>query len=264
MKGIIWFACLIWMHPAIAQEPLVKEKKLGDNWEIERLEWKETIETGTVLEVINEYGQIRARGTADQTVEIVANVQKEKGDPHLIYFKDRKEDGKLVIEVVYQGDDEGTVKKNGKRRLDLTVFVPTSSLFVGKTFKELLDVRGIGDADLYSERGKVFLRNKGHAKIVTRQGDIRAVLRKLGWEKPIHLESTVGNIEVELPREAQFKAVATTRGRFSTDYSVQIETDEKDWMKTATVTFGESSDELVLKNENGAISLLRGRWSIND
>jgi len=268
MKGAIVLLCLGWMLPVASapqdQKPLVKETKLGDNWQIERLDWKEAITEGTVVQLVNEYGEIRARGTKDQTVEIIANVQKKSDDSQIIYFKNRKEDGKLIIEAVFEGDDEDTVKVNGKRRLDMTIYIPKTSLFVGKTFKEQIDARGLGDADLYSERGKVFLRNKGTVKIVTRQGNIRSVVRKLNLEKPIHLESTIGNVEVELPREAQIKAVARTMGHFTTDYSATIKTDENTWMKTATVTFGEPTDELVLENKNGSISLLRGRWSIDD
>ena len=249
---------------AAAQEPLTKETKLGDNWLIEKLDYRGEIAPGTTVELTNEYGEIRARGTVDQTVEIVANVQKAKGDQQLIFFRTREEEGKLVIEVVYEGDDEDTVRKSGKRRLDMTIYVPKTSLFVARTFKGQIDARGLGDADLYSERGKVFLRNKGHAKIVTRQGNIRAVLRKVDWDKPVHVESVVGNLEVELPREADFSVVATTMGRLTTDYSVDIKTNETSWMKTVRATVGSGKNEIVLRNQNGAIGLLRGRWSTED
>jgi len=268
MKGAVVFGfaivlCLL-AGDGVAQEPLKKEKTLGVDWLIERLDWKGEIEPGTTVVLENPYGEIRARGTEDQIVEIVANVQKGKKDDHLIYFKTREEKGKLIVSTIYEGDASLTAKEGGDRRMDMTIFVPKGSLFIGKTFKDQIDARGLGDVDVSSERGKIFVRNEGHAKIVTRQGNIRAVLKQVDWSEPVHIESTVGNLEVELPKDASFSATAETAGRITTDYTTTIETDDATWVKTAVVKVGDEKNEIRLINKNGNIGLLRGRWGSED
>ncbi len=240
------------------------QDKLGEDWLIERSTLKEAVAKGTPIEIHNLYGDVRLRGTENARVDVITNMQKKKGDKHKVSLSHEMKDGKLILTVGYAGDEADTVKKNGKRRLDLTAFIPEGSHLTVRTHKGLLEARGIvGDVDLYSDRGKIYCRSKGHVIIGSRQGNITAAIMKIDWEKPARIESKLGTIEVQLPSDASLAVQATTSGQITTDYSIQMKHAGKGKRKTAIATLGKGKNNLVLDNQAGQIKMLIGNWKVD-
>lgn len=240
------------------------QDQLDRDWLIERSTFKEAVAKGTPIEIHNLYGDVRLRGTEDAGIDVITNMQKRKGDKHKVSLTHEMKDDKLVLTVSYAGEEEETVKKNGKRRLDLTVFIPEGSHLTVRTHKGLIEAKGImGDVDFYSDRGKIYCRNKGHVVIGSRQGNITAAMMKVDWEKASRVESKLGTIEVQLPSDASLQVQATTSGQITTDYSVQIKRSAKGNRKTAIATLGEGKNQLVLDNQAGAIKVLLGNWKVD-
>lgn len=239
------------------------EQELGTDWLIERISWEAKIQPGLPIEVHNPYGDVRSRGTDDGKLAISGMVQKHKDDDQRIEFDIQETPEKIVINLIFQGDDELTYKKKGLRRADVTVYIPFGSPFRVSTLKGLLEVKGLkSDVDAYSERGKIFARINGHLIAKTRQGDITAVLKEAVWTRPIEIESILGEITVQLPANAGGIAIATTGGEITTDYSIEIKHSAGTTVKTGTARLGEGNQELRLTNHQGNIKILQGRWDV--
>ncbi|MDJ0840519.1 MAG: DUF4097 family beta strand repeat-containing protein [Acidobacteriota bacterium] len=251
------------LYLALALIPLDAPAQEHGDWVIEKLTWKEEVATGTPIEIVNEYGDIRIRshGLPNQ-VEIIANSQRVKTDERMITLEPREVNGGWVINVVYKGKDEDTVKKRGKRRLDLTLLVPQGSPLTAKTFKGLLEAKGLdAHADLYSERGKIFLRTKSSARVGSRQGNIRTVFQTVKWAQASEFYSILGNIEVELPADASLKVTAATAGHITSDYSMEIQRDRNTFVKNAKITIDDGKHQLNIDNKEGDVRIIEGRWN---
>ena len=240
------------------------DQELGKDWLIDRVARDIKVQPGTPIEVHNPYGDIRSRGTDDGILAISAMVQSKKGDDHKIEFDIVESSEGIVVNVIYKGREEDTIKKNGQRRADVTVYVPGGSPFTVSTFKGYLEAKGLkSDVDAYSERGKIFLRTNGHIKAKTRQGDIKAVVKEAVWKRPLAFESVLGVIEVQVPSHAGGMAIAKTGGHITSDYSIEIKHAKGSKMKTGRARLGEGNQEIHLTNHQGDIKIIRGLWDEN-
>ena len=240
------------------------DQELGKDWLIDRIAWDKKIQPGMPIEVHNPYGDIRSRGTDDGKLAISAMVQSHKDDKHKIEFDIVENEGSIVVNVIYKGDDKETAKKNGLRRADVTVYVPNGSPYTVSTFKGYVEAKGLKcDIDAYSERGKIFLRTNGHMKAKTRQGNIKAVIKESEWKRALEFESVLGVIEVQIPSQAGGMAIAKTGGHITSDYSIQIEHAKGTKMKTGTARLGDGKQEIKLTNHQGDIKIIRGLWDEN-
>ena len=214
------------------------------------------------IELVNEYGNIRARGTKDGVLALSAMIQKKNSDSHQIRFDIDDADEVVKIRVVYDGKQEDTIKAKGKRRGDVTIYVPEGVSLNARTHTGLLEVKGLGDVSLETFSGRVFCRVDGLPKVKTYQGDIKAVLKGTAWEQPALLSSTLGTIEVVFPPKASLDVEAVTRGEITTDYSVTIEK-EKSGLKRARARLGDGGQAVHITNETGIIKILEGNWDVD-
>lgn len=245
-------------------ESMCSQKETEKDWNAQRITWQGIIKHGTPIEIQNPYGDVRLRGTDQPQVDVIAHAQMKLSDKHTITFLSQMEHGVLKLIVSYAGREEDTIKKNGKRRLDMAVVVPHGSPLMVRTHKGSIQAKGIkNDVDFYSERGNISSSHHGHAVIGTRQGKISASLRGVNWDKPTELYSVLGSIEVYLPRQTSLAIEATTSGKITTDYSIQIQRNPGEKEKFATMTLGEGKNRLVIKNSSGAIEILEGSWRVD-
>ena len=242
----------------------VSAQELGKDWEIERLTWDGAVKTGDVIEVRNPFGDVRARGTPEQAVGISAMVQKNVKDSHRLDFKITQDPGRLLIEVVYPGDLSETVREGGKRRADVTVYVPFGSPYSVRIFAGLIEAKGLkSDVDFESDKGKIFLRLAGHVRLKTRQADTVAYLLDTAFVKPASFENQVGSTTVYLPSNASLAVTATTSGELTTDYSIDVERAPGAWLKKAKAVIGGGEHGLTLDSKNGPIKILSGKWDVD-
>ena len=248
--------CFLLPVAALAQE-------LGKDWEIVKIAGETEIMPAAAVEVYNEYGDVRARSAPDQIFAYSAMIQKYSADAKTFDFQVEHQADKLVLRVVYPGGDADTVKGAGKRRADVTVFVPKNSRYQVRTEKGFIEAKGIhGDVDLASKVGKIFVRSEGHVTASTGQGDITAYLLNTRWTKPFLFETQIGAISVHLPKDASITVQAETAGELSTDYSIEIKRDEISRVKFGTAKIGAGKHRLNLKSKQGAIKINQGLWDV--
>lgn len=252
---LLWIAA---MNDGVAQE------ELGKNWTLDRMEDSIEINPGDVVEVINHYGNIRARGTEENTVQLIGNVQRDPKDNAVLRMETKKENGRLLVEVVYRGDDKDTIKEGGKRRLDLTIFVPNAAMFKANVFKGTLEAKVDCDVDLHNERGKIFVRTDGHVKAKTNQGPIHAVIKKIDQKEPYVLESYLGDIKVEVPKTSSLTITAVSGGRIASDWSTEVSVDRTTRIRTAKVKVNQGEHTLNVDNKSGNIYLIEGHWDTKE
>jgi len=230
-------------------------------WMADKLEWAGVQGITTTLEIINEYGDVRARGYAEPEISVSAVVQKWKDDPYKLVFMTEKLADRTVIRVAYAGDENDTVKGHGKRRADMTVLVPYGMRFEVTTFKGLIEAKGLqSDVQLTSDRGKIFLKTDGRPEVFNRQGQTIAFLKEANWKEAAIFESVVGDIEVHLPQDADLLVETSTAGELTTDYSVELARSDSHWTRHGLVRLGKVTHQLKLTSKEGNIKLIEGRW----
>lgn len=233
-----------------------------DGWLTERIEWEGSITPGTVIELVNEYGDIRVRGTNEMMLYLSAMVQSDSGDSVKIEFDIQQTEGRVQIHTVYPGSDDQTLKQGGLRRSDVTLFVPFGSPFEARTGKGLIEAKGLkSDVTLRSHSGRIFFRTEGRAQVSTYQGDIVGVLRRVDESQPSQLESVIGSISVTLPKDANLDVQIETRGQITTDYSLTI-VEDKAGVKHAKAQIGRGGQVLKLVNKTGPVKVLKGQWDV--
>ncbi len=233
-------------------------------WEIEKITWDGTVKAGVAVEIYNEYGDVRTRGAGDNLLAVSAMVQKQKGDEHQLKFDVERTPERLVLRVVYGGDDADTIKGRGKRRADVTVFVPFGRPFKVRTHNGLIEAKGLkSDVDFETFGGKVFCRIEGSARIKTQQAPILAVLKKAEWKNAPVLESVLGEVAVQLPSNANVVVKAVTSGEITTDYSLTIKKEPKG-KKHALVEIGKGTYPLYINNNTGNVKILEGKWVVEE
>ena len=257
MSAMIGFICLnLWA--ASLDHPQEHE-----GWSIEKISLNMPVAEGKTIEIHNPYGDVRARGGQDRTAAVSAMIQYRIGDAHKMTFQTEESEQKLVLRVVYAGPVEDTIKAGGKRRADVTIFVPPGCPYAVRTHKGLIEVKGVKDAvDLESFSGNIFFRNEGHARAKTHQGKITAIFIKPVWEETAVLESVIGDISLQLPQDANVTVHAQTAGILATDYSITIKKDTHQ-IKHGQTVIGEGTYRMEVLSKTGQIQILEGKWDLD-
>ena len=239
----------------------IESSQVSEGWSIDRRVWKQALAAGSVIEVENPYGNVRVRGADDDLFEMTGNIQKKQGDEnHVEVVFDKLPNG-VRARVIYKGDEADTAKRKGKRRADLALFVPNGSHLSVTTYKGLIEVKNVkGDVVTNTFSGKTFVRNQGHLKVYSRQGNVRAVLLETKWNKPPKLETVLGELEVVLPLTANVVVKAETRGHVTSDYSMSISKNTEMKTRIAKIKIGEGVNSLELGSEDGDIRILEGNY----
>jgi len=252
--------------------------KAPDDWSIERREWRGDLEPGKPVRLVNRHGDLRVRGTGEARVEVLAIAQRHRDDPRryeIVATATATGDGGVAVEIrdTVEGGGEPPADPPDawrKRRVDLTVLLPAASPLRLETERGIGQAKGLDAAvEAASETGDLQLSTAGPVVARTDHGRLHVELRGDVPTPPPHLETVTGEIRLQLPRGAAFRARVATRGEITTDYSIEIEKLPGSELKRGRVTFlgdgirgdtgSDSSDplpEIVLESERGAIALL--------
>ena len=133
-----------------------------ENWKIDRVEWTDVVPNGSLFQLENPYGDIRIRGTANPELALSAVIQFADGDPEKIEIKREQKDGVFQVSAYFAGDQAKTFAKGGRRRADITIFLPYGTPIVAATGAELLEAKGLkSDSTFQTFSGKVFYKGQG-------------------------------------------------------------------------------------------------------
>jgi len=235
----------------------------GDDWTIEKLEATQELGAARAVVVSNAHGDVRCRTTEDAEVFVLANIQRHKDDPRKAGVLVGEEGGRVTVEVVYpEPEDAGKITEEmERRRVDVTVLLPSSASLAVTTRDGLIEAKGLSKPfEATSESGRIVFKTSGVAHVKNGRGTIDATFRSTGWAEQVTLATVTGDVTVYLPPGAAALVEAETAGELSTDYSIEVEPHEQSSMKTAVAKIGEGGGRLSVRSEKGRIRLFRSRW----
>jgi hypothetical protein len=224
------------------------EPETPADWTIDNFRWTGPLAPASGVEVVNPYGDVRARATAGGEVEVSAMIQRRTSDAAPDVKLGRRR-GRLTIEVVYPPGPRGEPS-----RVDLAVFVPEGAPLGVRTRDGLIEARGLAsDVDLRSAGGDVVLQTSGTARVAAGRGSISAELRGGRWERTPRLATRDGDITLRLPAGADARVRIRAPGEISVQAPASL---KRRPFRRAVVTLGGGGQPLCLQTRRGGVTLL--------
>lgn len=233
------------------------------DWTIEKFEATRELGAAQAVVVSNLHGDVRCRTTDEAEVYVLANIQRHKNDPRKAGVLVGEEGGRVTVEVVYpETEDAGKITEEmERRRVDVTVLLPSSASLAVTTRDGLIEAKGLSKPfEATSESGRIVFKTSGLVHVKNGRGTIDATFRSTDWAEQVTLATGTGDITVNLPPDAAALVEVETAGELTTDYSIEVTPHEQSSMKTAVARIGEGGGRLSVRSEKGRIRLLRSRW----
>ncbi len=235
------------------------------DWTITRNEWHWPFAVGGALAVTNEYGDIRVRVHDKDEIDALAHIQQHRDDPRLaaITLDDKAGPPRLV--VAYEaGDIAEPPPAWRRRRVDLTVFVPSRISLTVTTRAGLAEVRGTRrPLVVTTQNGDIRLRIEGPVEARSAHGAVQVFFLGGGWEADSAIETATGSIEAILAEGLLVDAALATHGRITTDYSLLVTRRPGGDFKWGRALIGVPPpgampvySRLTMRSNRGAIALL--------
>jgi len=199
---------------------------------IERLQWSKAVDGPdpvTVLEVGNDFGDIRARLAMDRVLDASMVVQRLDPAGEKVGFTVERRGRAVALVVSYPPgrvrDAVAQPAKDSYDRLDLVVFVPAGVALRAHTLRGRVEVRGLkSDVEAATQDGPIFLRTAGTMQARTVSGEITAlpVAATMGTPgPPLLLQSVSGTITVTLEGRPYPELRVESGGAITTDLPVR-------------------------------------------
>ncbi|MEM8994565.1 MAG: hypothetical protein AAGF23_07210 [Acidobacteriota bacterium] len=228
------------------------------NWQIDHSEITESIDGVEHLVVTNTLGTVRLNSGA-KNIDGQMLAQSATADPRTIEADVRRDGATLHLDVVLRGDAPDEEPELWTRRqVDLALAIPPGLAVTVTTVDGGVETKGL-DAPLHvtTGDGEVIIRGSHAAKVVTAQGSVRMIARDQQRGGEIHLESTNGDVRLDLMETSTGAVDVSTRGAITTDYSIDIKSRPGGTHKTGRIEFGGEGPAVRLESANGAIRVGR-------
>ena len=116
------------------------------DFEIQSLDWRGSVESGQTIEVVNRFGDIRARfGGYEGEVEISATAQHFEDEGPRLGLRGTSSDTGLDISVGFENEEGQWVTERDpshRKRIDIVVFVPLRGRLQVVTDHGLIEIQG--------------------------------------------------------------------------------------------------------------------------
>lgn len=252
-RFILCCLCALFSYNAALQAQPTNEQ-----WRHQRQEWTLPRPETTVFAVENLWGDIRVRTHAEDEIYVLANIQRHTDDPRAMSLVIDNESEQPGVQAHFPDPPTITAHADWQpRRIDLTVFVPANQALNLITDKGLAEARGLkAPVQVKTYTGDVYLRTHNAVNAHSDYGDIHTLFLTTDWAQHSRIKTLTGNIEVSFPHGGAAQVALQTKGQITTDYTVEIERDRHQELKTGKAQIGRKGKELTLHSERGAIKLL--------
>lgn len=227
-------------------------------WRTEQSRSAWPVEPATKLRIVNLLGNVVLRVSEGSEVVVSSVAQSHQEDPSTPEVKTSKGPDGLTLEVGFSPPPGGGEPRPewSRRRVDLGVVVPKALAVSIRTGEGTIEVKGLaGTADLETVTGEINYRGTGGLQARSASGEIFAQLRASGWPDPVEITTANGDIRAQLLEGAAAKVEIETRGPITTDYSIAIERQAGQRLKTGRATVGPGGQAVRLKSHSGAVRL---------
>ncbi len=230
------------------------------DWRRDRVEWHGAWATEesahappTKLRIDNPWGDLRVRAAGDARLHLVAQVQHPPGDASTVELVPTLDGG--VISIVPRFDD--LPSEGPEPRVDLAVRVPSGLHLDLEVRDGLLEARGTAQpTTARSQHGEIRLTVRDCFSAWSATGPVLAVVHGVPRGCKARMTSEQGVIELRLPHELGAEIKASTRGRFTTDWSLEIEQTPGSLVKKARARRHSGGASFELESELGDIKTL--------
>jgi len=235
-----------------------------EGFRFERLEDAIKIEPGVRIEVLNLFGDVRARyGGRDDVLGLLSIAQQFADEGPEVEVVHRQDGDTLRIEVGVR-EREGaalhTVPEPGQRkRADLVLFVPDGRALGVRTGDGLVQLRGLrSDATARSASGDMQVRSiRGSLDLASDSGDLVVILESLGLDAEQRFAVGSGELQLHLREDGDYAVEARARGRIRTEYSLEVGPTGRDGARTARAVLGDGTTPVRIDAGVGLLRLLR-------
>ncbi len=229
-----------------------------DAWSIEREEREVKVVAGARVVVENLFGDLRVRGGEAGRLQLWSVGQRHADDPRPWTIETTSSEGAVTVRIAPPAAAPGaaeTAAEWTKRRLDLTLFVPSTAPLALRTESGLIEVKGIAaPVEARSVAGEQRFWVGGALDARSDRGALRAVLQAAAWGAPSRLETVTGAISVELRPGAAARLVLETQGELTTDFSITVERLGQ-LSKRAVAELGGGGAEIRLISQRGDLKI---------
>lgn len=233
-----------------------------EDWIIEKTQWSTDLETATMIEVSNRFGDLRMRPSEDGRLYVSAAIQRHVDDPLRAEIVHGEEGSRMRVAVSYPLPvvpiPALEMESWKRRRVDLTLFIPIEAALMAETERGLIEAKGLEDrVELRSEWGDIVLSTSGPAIAYSERGRIDVHFGGTDWSSVARLETLTGSISVFLPADSSVAVEMETRGQLTTDFTLEVAHHPDSALKTGRAGIGEATAELYVRSERGNLSLRR-------
>jgi len=248
----VFFAATVSFAQTSAAEPT--SVGLLDGWTIDRFHWQGKLEGADTVVVTNAYGDIRARASETDEIEVLAVLQHAEGEKALPVVKVEREAGRIQVTVEMPDAKRGI----DKRRVDVSLFVPQSARYEARTRSGLIEAKKLAsDIKAVTDRGEIRVSTSGTVDLESAHGPVVVTLLRSPWPTVPTVTTVTGAIELWLAQGVEAEVTAETSGLLTTDYSIDVAYDDQTAMKRATARIGAATTGIRLSSAKGDIRILR-------
>ncbi len=230
--------------------------KPEDGWRLQRREATIPLDGVTEVVIVNRAGGVLVKpvsGTTGTAASLlITNHQTLGTDPDHgeLPYRLSADDGRLEIEV------PAPAAPDKPERLDLSLLLPAHLSLSITTADGAVEVNGFsGPVAVVTGRGDVRIATSGPLQVTTEHGEVHAEFRSIDPQAADRIETVNGSIRVVLPQRASVRALVSTRGELSTDFSIVLSRHPATGEKQAIATIGLGEASLVVRSVNGAVRL---------
>ena len=257
LRVLIPLLLLLVLWPARLCAQANETELAPDGSAIDRVNWKEVLDAGTPVEIINPYGDVRLRfGGYRRELELQAIAQRPKGIEARFALALERSEG--VARVSVQRAD-GAEPAPGQRA-DLVFFVAEGFPVSVRTTRGQIEVRGLrGDLSARSESGDIAVRGvTGLLDLESQSGSIEAAPQPAPAGSEQRIATRTGPITLGLAAEADLDLALATSAAFATEFSIEVTPQPgEEPNKTATARLGQGGALMRIVSRRGEIRLLR-------
>jgi hypothetical protein len=227
-------------------------------WVVERAETRGAVEAGRAVKVGNPHGNVVVRGGDEGEIMVLSLAQRQRTDPRHAEVAIRPGVEEVTVEASWaQAAPAAEGGEAERHRIDLTVLVPPGSAVSIETIDGDVEAKGLrAPLRVETVRGDVRAVVTGEVVAVSEHGALLVHFLSTGWQRGSRLTTTTGAITAELPAGGEATVTFHTAGSITTDYSVEIERDERSSRKTGSAVIGGGGKLLEIESDRGPITLM--------
>ncbi len=178
------------------------------------------------LEIVNFYGDVRARYAGDRRIEAAAVIQRLGPEAQRVgWVIERREETLVLFVTPPPGRIQDTDHQPAKAafdRLDLVVYVPEGVRLRVDTLHGLIEGRGLrSDVEARSPLGDVLVTTSGALSVQAGGGRVYAAFGAGSPELPVVVSSRGGPVTVALPPTPDLSLRVESAGQVSTKLAVE-------------------------------------------